>query len=149
MRVQPLAADDLAAALDLWARTEHLGPVPRAEVESLLGADPDLVLAAHHDGDLVGVVLGSYDGRRGWINRLAVDAGHRRHGVAAALLAELEERLRARGCLQVNLLVFSENRAGRAFWERHGYDSTEEVALYHRRLDGTSSSAGASSGPGC
>jgi ribosomal protein S18 acetylase RimI-like enzyme len=149
MRVHPLTHDDLAAALELWARTEHLGPVPRAEVESLLGADPDLVLAAHHEGVLVGVVLGSYDGRRGWINRLAVDAAHRRRGVAAVLLAELEERLRARGCVQVNLLVFSDNRTGRAFWERHGYDGTEEVALYHRRLDGTSASAGASSGPSC
>jgi ribosomal protein S18 acetylase RimI-like enzyme len=149
MRVHPLADDDLDAALALWARTEHLGPVPRAEVESLLVADPDLVLAAHHEDDLVGVVLGSYDGRREWINRLAVDARHRRRGVAAALLAELEERLRARGCVQVNLLVFADNRAGRAFWERHGYDGTEEVALYHRRLDGTNEAAGAPSGPSC
>jgi ribosomal protein S18 acetylase RimI-like enzyme len=146
MRVHPLASDDLDAALDLWARTEHLAPVPRAEVEALLLTDPDLVLAASTDGELVGVVLGSFDGRRGWVNRLAVDARARRRGVATALMVELETRLRARGCLQVNLLVFADNDPGRGFWEQRGYGGTAEVVLYHRRLDG---GAGSPSGPGC
>jgi ribosomal protein S18 acetylase RimI-like enzyme len=146
MRVHPLASDDLDAALELWARTEHLAPVPRAEVEALLGTDPDLVLAASADGELVGVVLGSFDGRRGWVNRLAVDARARRRGVATALMAELEARLRARGCVQVNLLVFADNDLGRTFWAERGYGGTEQVVLYHRRLD---AGAPPSSGPCC
>jgi ribosomal protein S18 acetylase RimI-like enzyme len=141
MHVHPLTSDDLDAALALWARTEHLGPVPRTEVEGLLCTDPELVLGASVDGELVGVVLGSFDGRRGWINRLAVDAGSRRRGVAAALLAETEDRLRARGCVQVNLLVFAANDAGRGFWRQHGYTSTEDVVLYHRRLEAASGDA--------
>jgi ribosomal protein S18 acetylase RimI-like enzyme len=136
MDVRPLTDRDLDAAFELWARTEHLGPVPRSEVESLLATAPELVLGASVDGRLVGVVLGSYDGRRGWINRLAVDPSVRRLGVGAALLAELEDRLRATGCVQVNLLVYADNGGGRAFWDRHGYEATEDVVLYHRRLDG-------------
>jgi ribosomal protein S18 acetylase RimI-like enzyme len=136
MDVRPLTDADLDAAFELWARTEHLGPVPRAEVESLRRVSPELVLGADVDGQLVGVVLGSYDGRRGWVNRLAVDATARRLGVGAALLSELEERLRAAGCVQVNLLVYADNGGGRSFWDRHGYEATEDVVLYHRRLDG-------------
>jgi ribosomal protein S18 acetylase RimI-like enzyme len=146
MRVHPLASDDLDVALELWARTEHLAAVPRAEVEALLRTDPDLVLAASADGGLVGVVLGSFDGRRGWVNRLAVDPSARRRGVATALMTELETRLRARGCVQVNLLVFSHNDPGRTFWEDLGYGGTEEVVLYHRRLD---AAATPTSGPCC
>jgi ribosomal protein S18 acetylase RimI-like enzyme len=135
MDVRPLTEHDLDAALELWADTEHLGAVPRTEVEGLRRATPDLVLGAWLDGQLAGVVLGAYDGRRGWINRLAVADPARRRGVGAALLEDLEERLRARGCVQVNLLVYVENDGGRRFWDRHGYEATEEVVLYHRRLD--------------
>jgi ribosomal protein S18 acetylase RimI-like enzyme len=141
MEIRPLTDTDLYAALALWARTEHLGPVPVEEVTSLRRTDPDLVLAAVTDGDLVGVVLGSYDGRRGWVNRLAVDPGARRRGVAAALLAAVEDRLRDRGCVQLNLLVFADNGGGRRFWEDRGYTVTEDVVLYHRRLDDTGTSA--------
>jgi ribosomal protein S18 acetylase RimI-like enzyme len=137
MDLRPLRPDDLDAALALWARTEHLGAVPRAEVELLLAHDPELVLVAvADDGALAGVVLGSFDGRRGWINRLAVDPTVRRRGVGRALVAEVERRLQERGCPQVNLLVFDGNRAGRALWEELGYTALEEVALYSRRLPG-------------
>jgi ribosomal protein S18 acetylase RimI-like enzyme len=137
MDVRPLTDDDLDAALALWARTDHLGPVPRAEVEGLRRASPELVLGAWLDGSLVGVVLGAYDGRRGWINRLAVADTARRQGVGARLLAAVEENLAVRGCVQVNLLVYADNDGGRSFWDRHGYEATDGVVLYHRRLDGS------------
>jgi ribosomal protein S18 acetylase RimI-like enzyme len=36
--------------------------------------DPQLFLIAEtEDGRIIGAVMGSYDGRRGWINHLAVD----------------------------------------------------------------------------
>jgi ribosomal protein S18 acetylase RimI-like enzyme len=136
MDVRPLTDADLDAALTLWAATEHLGPVPRSEVERLRRASPELVLGAWLDGTLVGVVLGAYDGRRGWINRLAVADTARRQGVGARLLTAAEERLAALGCVQVNLLVYADNDGGRSFWDRRGYEATEGVVLYHRRLDG-------------
>lgn len=135
MRTRPLSDPDLDAALALWARSEHLGPVPRAEVEQLRAFDPELVLVADLDGEVVGVVLGSFDGRRGWINRLAVDPSVRRRGVGRALVRELERRLAARGCVQVNLLVFDDNDGGRALWRELGYGELERVVLCSRRLD--------------
>lgn len=135
MNVRTLRTDDLDAALALWEATEHLGRVPRDEVESVMAFDGGLVLAAEHDGWLVGVVLGTYDGRRGWIQRLAVEPAHRRSGVARSLIVELERRLLERGCQQVNLLVFDHNVVGRVFWEGLGYEGTEQLVMYRRRLD--------------
>jgi ribosomal protein S18 acetylase RimI-like enzyme len=141
MKLRTLVDGDLDDALALWARTEHLGAVPRTEVEALMGHDGELVLAALEGGDdgsaelLVGVVLGSFDGRRGWIQRLAVDPPARRRGVGAALVAELERRLAVRGCVQVNLLVHSPNEEGRAFWARRGYQGSDDLTMYRRRLD--------------
>lgn len=135
MNVRTLHIDDLDAALALWEATEHLGRVPRDEVERVMAFDGDLVLAAEHDGRLVGVVVGTYDGRRGWIQRLAVEPALRRSGVARSLITELEHRLLERGCQQVNLLVFDDNTVGQAFWEGLGYDGTERLVMYRRRID--------------
>jgi hypothetical protein len=62
MDIRTLADDDLPAAHALWSRTDHLGPVPDAEVAGLRAFEPELVLAAHDGEGLVGVVLGSFDG---------------------------------------------------------------------------------------
>jgi ribosomal protein S18 acetylase RimI-like enzyme len=136
MHVRPLTTADLDDALGLWARTEHLASVPREEVEGLLAHDGDLVLCAEQDGEVVGVVLGSYDGRRGWIQRLAVDPERRGAGIGRALVDELQQQLAARGCVQVNLLVFGDNQAGRRFWEQLGYDGFDDIVMFRRRLDG-------------
>ena len=135
MNVRTLQPSDLDAALRLWQRTEHLATVTREEVEGVLDHDAGLVLVAERDDRLVGVVLGTYDGRRGWIQRLAVDAEARRGGVAKTLIEELERRLVERGCTQVNLLVFDDNQTGRTFWEQIGYQGTERLVMYRRRLD--------------
>lgn len=135
MNVRSLQPTDLDEALRLWQRTEHLATVTRDEVEGVLEHDAGLVLVAEHGGRLVGVVLGTYDGRRGWIQRLAVETQARRGGVATALVEQLERRLVERGCTQVNLLVFDDNRSGRTFWEQIGYEGTERLVMYRRRLD--------------
>lgn len=162
--VRQLEDADVDAALALWARTEHLGPTPREELEQLRAHDPGLVLVAvraastgtaptppagHADAELAGVVLGSFDGRRGWISRLAVAADARRRGVGRALVAEVERRLAARGCRQVNLLTFEDNAAGRTMWEALGYRGIEHVVLYSRALGAGDAAAADAAEPGC
>ncbi|MFA9432805.1 GNAT family N-acetyltransferase [Egicoccus sp. AB-alg2] len=134
MEIAPLTDAHLDAALDLWRRTEHLAPAPREEVEGLRAHDAGLVLAAVDEGRLLGVVLGSWDGRRGAISRLAVDTTTRRRGVAQALVKELEDRLRERGCTRVSLFVYGGNDAGRAFWSAAGYREAPDVVMFSRSL---------------
>ncbi|MFP4635332.1 MAG: GNAT family N-acetyltransferase [Nitriliruptoraceae bacterium] len=162
--MRELADADVDAALALWARTEHLGPTPREELEQLRAHDPGLVLVAVDaagtastskqpaegtGGGLAGVVLGSFDGRRGWISRLAVAPDARRRGIGRALVAEVERRLAARGCRQVNLLTFEDNRAGRAMWAALGYRCLEQVVLYSRTIADSDATAADDAEPGC
>jgi ribosomal protein S18 acetylase RimI-like enzyme len=136
MHIDTLPDDLVDDALALWADTEHLGPVARDDLALVRAHDPDLVLGAQDDdGRLVGVVIGAWDGRRGSINRLAVDAAARRHGVAQALVKEVEDRLRSRGCRRISLLVFAGNDAGRRFWDAAGYREFADVVMFSRDLD--------------
>lgn len=136
MRIREFALADYEAAVSLWERVEHLGGVPRDDVERKLARDPELFLVAEEDnGALVGVVMGSSDGRRGWISRLAVDPGRQRSGIGRALVEELERRLAALGVPQANLLVMDENAVGLAFWASLGYASLP-IVMHSKRLDG-------------
>jgi len=89
---------------------------------------------AECEGRLAGVVIGAWDGRRGWLHHLAVDPGFRRRGIGSALVREVETRLRARGCLKVNLLVFADNSEARAFYRRLGYDENLAVIAMGHEL---------------
>jgi ribosomal protein S18 acetylase RimI-like enzyme len=116
----PADADALIAlwtAAGLRFRPED---VP-AELDGVLARDPDLILVAEDDDSLAAAVFGAFDGRRGWINRLATRPGRRGQGHATALLAELESRLAARGCRKINLLIHPANETVTGFYQRLGY----------------------------
>ena len=69
-------SEDYSRAFQLWEGIEkgiHVGPSDAPdEIDKKLERDPDLFLVAEADGDLIGTVIGGYDGRRGFIYHLAV-----------------------------------------------------------------------------
>jgi ribosomal protein S18 acetylase RimI-like enzyme len=117
---------DYEAAVHLWQTAGpgvHLSRSDApAELRKKLTRDPDLFLVAEAGGRLVGTVLGGFDGRRGMVYHLAVDPAHRGQGLGRALMAELEARLRARGCVKCYLMVDPDNAAVVDFYRQLGWD---------------------------
>lgn len=107
---------------------------PRSDLDAVLAHDADLLLVASDGEALVGTVTGTWDGRRGWLMRLAVAPPARGQGVGRALCEELERRLVARGAAQVNLFVLGDNADALAFWDRQGYTRSAPVELLSKRL---------------
>jgi ribosomal protein S18 acetylase RimI-like enzyme len=93
-----------------------------AEILKKLGRDPDLFLVAERGGQLVGAVMGGYDGRRGLVYHLAVAPEVRRLGIGKALMAEVEARMRDKGCLKSYLLVTKDNADVLAFYRELGWE---------------------------
>ena len=82
-------------------------------------------MVAEADGQLVGALLGTFDGRRGWLHHLAVAPAWQGRGIGRRLVAEVEARLRARGCAKVNLHVEPDNAEVTGFYDRIGYAQHE------------------------
>ncbi len=84
--------------------------------------NPGLLLVASEGTRVVASALGAWDGRRGWIYHVATATSHRRQGLAARLLDQVEAGLRDLGCPKVSVLVREANEDGRDFWRHRGYD---------------------------
>jgi len=121
LTIRSFAFDDYDTVAGLWATVEGMHVPSRDEVVRKLERDPELFLVAESGGRLLGVVMGAYDGRRGWVFRLAVDATERARGIGRALIGELERRFLAMDVPHIRLLVDPGNGGGQAFWERMGY----------------------------
>jgi ribosomal protein S18 acetylase RimI-like enzyme len=91
------------------------------EIRKKIQRDPDLFLVAELDGRIVGTVLGGFDGRRGIVYHLAVQAEHRMNGIGDKLMVELERRLKEKGCIRYYLLVTYDNQEAINFYEKRGW----------------------------
>ncbi len=105
-----------------------------AEIEKKLARDPDLFLVAELESELVGTVIGGFDGRRGMVYHLAVAASHRRRGIAEALMFELEKRLIAKGCIRSYLLVHAHNAEARTLYEKHNWVLLDDDVVYSKDI---------------
>lgn len=96
-------------------------------------AAPDLHLGAYEGGQLIGTVVATDDGRKGWINRLAVLPEHRRKGVGTKLLEEAERRLRQRGRRIIGALVEDWNEGSLEFYRSRGYRLHRDIHYLSKR----------------
>lgn len=131
MAIRLANAADAAGLIALWHEAGiRFDPstVP-AELTSVLARDSLVLVDTDEDGEIAGAVLGTFDGRRGSVNRLAVRRDRRGRGIAAGLMASLEERLAAIGCPKVNLLVEPDNADVVSFYTALGYQTDDLIFM--------------------
>jgi len=121
-----LGESDYEEVLDLWKRAglsirEEGRDSPDAFARSM-GWGVQRVAGLRAGDRLVAVAVLTHDGRKGWINRLAVDPAYRRRGLARRLIAEAERWFTQEVGLEVwAALIEGDNTASQALFEGLGY----------------------------
>ena len=134
--LRPAVPADAEALLGLW-RAAEATPSPTdnpAALRRLLRSRAATVLVAQADRTMVGSVIAGFDGWRGNIYRLTTHPDHRRRGIARALVAEAERRLRRRGARRITALVERDHAWATAFWAAVGYTDDTRMARYVRNI---------------
>jgi ribosomal protein S18 acetylase RimI-like enzyme len=106
-------------------------------VNILLKEGVDAVILALVDGEIVGTVIGVFDGWRGNIYRLAVLPEHRGRGIARTLVREAERRMAIRGAKRLVALASSHSDTAVPFWEAmasDGWRPSHPAARYAKTL---------------
>ncbi len=136
MMIREFHLNDYSVTLELW-KTAGLIIRPGDDIEGIrtkLERDPDLFLVAEEEHEIVGVVMGAWDGRRGWVNHLAVKPTCRRKGIGTALIRELERRLGEKGAQKVNAQIYKSNTQSFEFFEAVGYEVHSDLVMIGKYL---------------
>lgn len=135
--IREMRAEDYHALVSLWeASGLPYRPDGRDRLEAIsreLEGPCSVFLVAEVDGKVVAGVLGTHDGRKGWINRLVVAPKYQRKGIGKALVWEIEERLDAMGIEIIACQVEDWNRESMAFFKRIGYCHHTDVHYLSKR----------------
>ena len=134
MIIRTYQKKDLANVIKLWTDTGLVVKQNDLEkdINRKLMIDPDLFLIGEIGDEIIGSVMGGYEGHRGWINYLAVSPLHQRNGYARKLMSEVENLIQQKGCPKINLQVRSTNDAVLAFYNAIGYANDNVIGLGKR-----------------
>jgi ribosomal protein S18 acetylase RimI-like enzyme len=136
LRIREFKINDYEEVMRLWKGT-GLIIRPGDDLDGIklkLQRDPDIFLVAEDAGEIVGSVMGAWDGRRGWINHLSVRPSCQRYGIGTALLRELEKRLGEKGAKKVNAQIYRWNKKSIDFFKASGYETHEDLIMIGKSL---------------
>jgi len=128
--ITPMTMADYDEAMALWLVTEGMGLRPadeRQHIARYLARNPGLSFVARDGDRLVGTVLCGHDGRRGYLQHLAVAKAYRRQGIGRALVTQVVEALRAIDINKCHLFVIKTNVQAVDFWKNIGWFVREDL----------------------
>ena len=118
-------AEDYDEVIGLWELCELSykpeGRDSREKMEEELERGCAIFLLAEDAGRTIGTVLGTHDGRKGWINRLAVHPDFRQRGIGRELVNYVEQALYNEGIDIIACLIEGDNADSFNAFSRMGY----------------------------
>jgi ribosomal protein S18 acetylase RimI-like enzyme len=129
---------DYQEVIHLWKMVQlPLKPKGRDKRENIEKemSRPDLAifLVAVNEDSVIGTIIGTHDGRKGWINRLAVHPDYQHQGMARQLVREVENQLSKSGIDITACLIEGYNRDSMDFFKKIGYQKHEDIFYFSRR----------------
>jgi len=128
--IQEMTLNDYDEVRALWLESEGIdlsAADSRGSISRFLDRNPGLSFVARDDGELVGAVLCGHDGRRGYLDHLAVKASHRRQGIGRLLASRCIYQLIQNRIQKWHLFVREDNMAAIEFWSKLGWQERVEL----------------------
>ncbi|MBN1550299.1 GNAT family N-acetyltransferase [bacterium] len=137
MKIRYLTPSDLNDLFKLWAAAElEIRPRGRDSKKSIkqqMKTAPKAFIGCFDENVLIGSVLATHDGRKGWVNRIAVLPAYRRKGIAKMLVDHAEKVLTDQGISIYAALIYSYNTASEKLFESQGYEKIEKINYFRKR----------------
>lgn len=133
VNVREMTIDDYPAVVALLERTAGVRlreADSRAGIERYLQRNPGFSCVAERSGRIVGCIMSGHDGRRGYLQHLAVESEFRRQGIGKALASHCIDRLAEVGILKSHIDVLTGNEPAAAFWLKLGWVERADIVRF-------------------
>ena len=133
--IRPFSDSDKEKVIQLWELCNLIRSWndPIKDIQRKLTVQKDLFLVLEIDGEILGSIMGGFDGHRGSVNYLGIHPDHKNKGLGKLLMNRIEEELIQMGCPKINLMVRNSNLDVQEFYRVIGYEE-QEVLVFGKRL---------------
>ncbi len=132
-----LTPDDYDDIIRVWsdAGLPHKpnGRDSRDNITAEMDRDDVAFFGLRRDGRMVAVGLAAWEGRKGWISRVAVDPDCRGERLGPNIVASCEEFLRSCGATVISCLIEELNTPSMAMFRRLGYECWGNILYFSKR----------------
>lgn len=99
------------------------------EIKIYCERSPGLFYLAVFNKQVIGTIMGGYDGRRGLIYHLAVLPEYQHQGIGARLLEQVEKTLKELGCRKVYLFITPDTLDLVDYYIKQGYEKMTALPM--------------------
>ena len=91
MKIENCSLQFYEDVVDIWKKTgiSITSSDTKDQLNVMLDRNPDLCLIAKVDEKVIGIVMGGFDGRRGYVHHLAIHPEYQKKGYGKMLIDEL------------------------------------------------------------
>lgn len=134
--IRPYSPGDYKGVRDLWKAAGLFLTLSdkQEELHRMLDKHPELFLVAEQNGIVTGTVLGSFDGRRGYVHHLAVLPKYQHQGIGARLLETLEAKYQSMGVVKIHLFIETLNADVESYYRKHGWQLRDDLIMMSKTL---------------
>jgi ribosomal protein S18 acetylase RimI-like enzyme len=115
----------------LWKRSgiDISSSDTRDEIAKMLKRNPDLFLIGKENEKVIAVVMGAFDGRRGYVHHLAIDPDYQKKGYGKTMMDELIEKFQIKKVHKVHLLIEKSNKEVADFYRKLGWEVRDDLIM--------------------
>lgn len=136
-KIRKMTIEDYDEVYSVWELTSKKALCDadnQATISRYLDRNKNLSVVAVADGKIVGTVLCGQDGRRGYLNHVAVLPEYRLHGIAEAMVKECIAGLKNEYIEECDILVYIENEVGIAAWDAMGWTKRDDLSVWFNKV---------------
>ena len=131
MRIEKYSNKSYIEVIELWKKTgiSVSSSDTKEELEKMYNRNPQLFLLGKMKEKVVGVVMGGFDGRRGYLHHLAIDPEYQKKGYGRLMVDNLIKKFRKLGVHKVHLFIEKNNKEVVKFYRNLGWKIRDDLIM--------------------
>jgi len=127
MLLRTMTLNDYPKLSEFWKENYFVSGMDSLDHFTIfLEKNPDLSILIEENGEIIGSALGSYDGRRGYLQKVVTSKILRKKGIGKQMVNEVVKRLREAGAVYIPINVEEENKA---FYKKCGFVRKDSISM--------------------